>query len=98
MQQARATGEVVQHQAQQTVEDYPISTVLACFGIGIGVGVLLGSSLFSAPQPSTFSASNWFPSDRGNWFPSSNDQWFNANAASKWGKDLVSNAKSMVGY
>jgi hypothetical protein len=102
MGQVRAAGEVAQTQAEHAIKDYPISTVLAVFGIGIGLGVVIGSSMFPA-SASPMSSSNWWPApptNRGNWFPAmgqSND-WFNGAAASNWGDSLVKNAKSMCGY
>src|SRR5437870_13897245 len=71
MGRVRAAGDAVQSQAQHTVSDYPISTVLAVFGIGVGVGVVLGSSLFSSSSLWSSSSSSWLHSGHSsNWFPS----------------------------
>lgn len=107
----KAAGEAVQSQAQHVVSDYPISTVLAVFGIGLGVGVVLGSSLFSSSSSNwsssssswlpSGSSSNWFPSmssSSSSWLPSSNQSWFGNGHASNWGNDLMKSAKSMCGY
>lgn len=106
MDQVRGAGEAVQSQAQHVVSDYPISTVLAVFGIGLGVGVVLGSAMFSSSSRSSSdwfpsmssSGSSWFPSmssSNSSWFPSSsgNNSWFGSNGAS-----LMQGAKSMCGY
>lgn len=102
MGRVRQAGEAVQSQAQHAVSDYPISTVLAVFGIGVGVGVVLGSSMFS-PSSSWASSSHWFPAATGSstsWLPSgSSNSWFgNANQASSWGDGLMRSAKNMCGY
>jgi len=61
MGQMRHAAEAVPQQARQAVEEYPLSTVLAVFGLGMGVGVCLGMTLFSS-NSSSYSSSNWFPS------------------------------------
>ena len=109
MGRVRAAGDAVQSQAQHAVSDYPISTVLAVFGIGVGVGVVLGSTLFSSSSHSSSSwlpsgsSSHWFPamsSGSSSWLPSgSSNSWFgNSNNSSNWGDGLVKSAKSMCGY
>jgi len=107
MGQVRAAGEAVQSQAKEVIEEYPLSTVLAVFGLGLGVGVVLGSALFSQSSHSSNwfpsgSSSNWFPSmsSHGSWLPSgSSNSWFgNSSNAANWGDNLVKSAKSMCGY
>jgi hypothetical protein len=39
---------------RQIVEQHPMSTALMAFGIGIGVGVVLGSMLTTPDEPPTF--------------------------------------------
>jgi len=105
MGQMRAAGEAVQSQAQHAVTDYPLSTVLACFGLGVGVGVVLGSALFSSSSSSYSSSlpsgfSSWLPSgSQGNWLNTSNNgsNWFGSNPAN-WGDNLMQGAKNMCGY
>jgi len=112
MGQVRAAGEAVGSQAKEVIEEYPLSTVLAVFGIGLGVGVVLGSAMFCERESSSWSSSNWFPSgSSSNWFPSmssntsswlpsgSSNSWFGNNSnASNWGENLVKGTKSMCGY
>ena len=109
--QVRSAGGAVTSQAQHVVEEYPISTVLAVFGIGMGVGALLGASLFTSSSsnwcPSQSSSSSWLPSMSGSssWWPTSsqssswfpNQSWF-GNSGSSWGDAMSRNAKSMCGY
>jgi hypothetical protein len=110
MGRVRAAGGAVQSQAEHAVADYPISTVLAVFGIGLGVGVVLGSTMFSSSS-SCSTSSGWLPSGASNWIPAmssnssswlpsgSSNSWFgNANSASNWGEGLVKSAKNMCGY
>jgi hypothetical protein len=114
MGQIRGAGEAVQHQAQHVVSDYPLSTVLAVFGIGLGVGVVLGSAMFSSSS-SCASSSSWFPSSMGSgrsswfpqmassnssWFPSSSsgNSWFGGNSGQNWGESMMEGAKNMWGY
>jgi len=113
MGQIRGAGEAVQSQAQHVVSDYPISTVLAVFGVGLGVGVVLGSAMFSSSS-SCPSSSNWFPSmgssgsswfpsmssNSSSWFPSSsgNNSWFGGNSGSNWSDSMMQSAKNMCGY
>jgi hypothetical protein len=97
--QVRAAGEAVQSQAEHAITDYPITTVLAVFGIGLGVGVVLGSTMFASPS----SSSAWFPSassHSSSWMPAmgSNGSWFSGQAPSNWSDSLMRNAKSMCGY
>jgi len=104
MGQVRAAGEAVQSQAQHVIEDYPLSTVLAVFGIGLGVGVVVGSALFSSS--SSYSSSSWFPSassGQSSWFPSmghSNGSWFGGSSSvpANWSDNLMRSAKNMCGY
>jgi len=101
MGQMRGAGEAMQSQAQHVVAEYPISTVLAVFGVGLGVGCVLGSALFSSSS-SYQSSSNWLPSmstSGPSWFPShaSNHSWF-GNGPSNWSDNLVQGAKNMCGY
>jgi len=112
MGQVRAATEACQTQAQQAVTEYPLSTVLACFGIGVGVGVVLGSALFSSSSSSNYLSSSAYPSSFSNWLPSgssspsswfnsgnSGSNWFgNSSNASNWGDNLMQGAKSMCGY
>jgi len=106
MGQVKAAGEAVQSQAQHTIEDYPLSTVLAVFGVGLGVGVVLGSSLFCASSSSSSPESmfsGWWPSSSSSqsWFPAmssgSHGSWF-GNNPQNWTDSMVRNAKSMCGY
>jgi len=108
MGQVRAAGEAVGSQAKEVIEEYPLTTVLAVFGIGLGVGAVLGSAMFSQ-QSSSWSSSNWLPSgSSSNWFPAmshssswlpsgSNNSWF-GNSNANWGENLVKSAKNMCGY
>jgi len=112
MGQMRQAAEAVPQQARQVVDDYPLSTVLAVFGLGMGVGVCLGMSMFSSSSSSCSSAnwfpsmsssgSSWFPSmssQSSSWFPSSsNGSWFGGNGSSNWGENLVKSAKNACGY
>jgi len=88
MGRARAAGEAVRSQAQHVVADYPISTVLAVFGIGLGVGVVLGSALFQPQSSWSSSSSSWYPSgSSSNWLPSSSSSsWFPSmsSGSSSW--------------
>ena len=88
MGRVKAAGEAVQSQAEHVVSDYPISTVLAVFGIGLGVGVVLGSSLFSSSSNWTSSSSSWYPSgSSSSWLPSgSSSSWFPSmsSSSSSW--------------
>jgi hypothetical protein len=98
MKQVTAAGDAVRSQAQHSITDYPLSTVLAVFGVGVGIGVVLGTSLFQSPAPSRMSS--YWPS-LGAAFPSmsnSHEPWFDGKAASEWGNSLVKNAKQMCGY
>jgi hypothetical protein len=112
MGQMRHAAEAVPQQAKQVVDDYPLSTVLAVFGLGMGVGVCLGMTLFSSSPPS-YSSSNWFPSmssSGSSWFPSmssqssswlpssSNNSWFGGNGSSNWTDGLMKSAKNACGY
>jgi hypothetical protein len=66
-QRMQSAGEQIQSQAQHYVEDYPLTTVLTCFGIGLGVGVVLGSAIMSSmssePEPESYMsrARSWLP-------------------------------------
>jgi hypothetical protein len=107
MGQVKAAGEAVQSQAQHVIEDYPLSTVLAVFGIGLGVGCLLGAALI--PSSSSSHSSSWFPSSSSSswfpsmstgssWFPSSsNGSWF-SGSTSNWGDNLMRSARNMCGH
>ena len=107
MSQMRSTTQAMQSRAQNVVEEYPLSTVLAVFGLGLGVGVALGTSLFSSSSSSRY-ASNWLPSGSSSWLPSSAQaSWFGnnnnpsnwfGNNPSNWSDSLVQGAKSMCGY
>jgi len=114
MGQMRHAAEAVPQQARQVVDDYPLSTVLAVFGLGMGVGVCLGMTLFSS-NSSSYSSSNWFPSSMSShgsswfpamssqgssWFPSSaNSSWFGGNgSSSNWTDGLMKSAKNACGY
>lgn len=88
--QIRSAGGAVQSQTQHVVEEYPISTVLAVFGIGMGVGALLGASMFSSSSASS-SSSNWWPSQSSSsssWLPSmssdSSSWWPTSSQSSSW--------------
>jgi len=112
MGQMRSATEAAQSQAQQVVSEYPLSTVLGVFGLGVGVGVVLGSALFSSSSNSSYFSSSSFPSgfsgwlpsnmgSQGSWFNGSNSgsNWFgNGSNASNWGDNLMQGAKSMCGY
>jgi len=105
MGQVRSAGEAVQSQAQHAVEDYPLSSVLAVFGIGLGVGVCLGMTMLT----SSSNSSNWYPSGSSNWFPSMSGtgsawlpsgtqrSWFGNGGPSNWSDNLVQGAKNMCG-
>jgi hypothetical protein len=110
MGQMRHAAEAVPQQARQVVDDYPLSTVLAVFGLGVGVGACLGMAMFS--QNSSYSSSQWFPSmssSGSSWFPqmsssgsswlpsSSNSSWF-GNSSSNWTDGLMKSAKNACGY
>ena len=52
------TVEHYRRQFEQSVGEHPTSTLLAAFGVGIGLGVVLGSSLgraLFAPEPKSYS-------------------------------------------
>lgn len=87
MGRVQQAGGAVQEQAEHVVTDYPISTVLAVFGIGLGVGVVLGSTLFSSSSSSN-SYSSWYPSgSSSSWYPSSSSSsWFPSmsSGSSSW--------------
>jgi len=112
MGQMRQAAEAVPGQARQVVDDYPLSTVLAVFGLGMGVGVCLGMTLFSQSS-SSYSSSNWFPSmsaSGSSWFPAmsshgsswlpsgSNSSWFGNGSSSNWTDSLMKSAKGACGY
>lgn len=114
MGQVRQAAEAVPQQARQVVDDYPISTVLAVFGLGVGVGACLGMAMFSQSSSySSYSSSNWLPSmsssgsswfpqmssRNSSWFPSSsNSSWFGDNSSSSWADGLMKSAKNACGY
>jgi len=79
MGQMKSAVSAVPDHARHAVEEYPLSTVLAVFGVGIGVGVCVGMSMFSNQSSSSWSSSNWMPSSSSSWFPSMNahnSSWF----------------------
>jgi len=97
MEQVSSAGHAIQSQAQHYVEDYPLSTVLTVFGIGLGVGVVLGSSLMSSRSSSDWSSgsSSWLPSSSSSWLPSmsssssswmpsSSHSWMPSGSQSSW--------------
>src|SRR5688572_11625955 len=73
MGQMRHAVEAVPQQARQVVEEYPLSTVLAVFGLGLGVGACVGMALFSSSSSHSSHSSSWFPSmgssGSSSWFP-----------------------------
>ena len=112
MGQMRHAAEAVPQQARQVVDDYPLSTVLAVFGLGVGVGACLGMAMFSQSSSSyssshwlpsmSSSGSSWFPqmsSHNSSWFPSSsNSSWFGNGSSGNWGENLMKSAKNACGY
>jgi len=92
MGQMRHAVEGVPQQAKQVVEEYPLSTVLAVFGLGLGVGACVGMALFSSSQSSYSSSSQWFPSmsssGSSSWYPSSmsshGSSWLPSGSNSSW--------------
>jgi len=112
MGQMKHAVEGAPQQAKQVVEDYPLSTVLAVFGLGLGVGACLGMALFSSS--SSHASSSWFPSmssHGSSWFPAmsshgsswlpsgSNSSWFGGNgSSSNWTDSLMKSAKNACGY
>jgi len=105
--QVRAAGNAVNSQAQHSIEDYPISTVLAVFGVGIGVGVALGTLMFAQHEETVAEkAQRFLPEGSSNWWPTSAQaaqwpanasHWFNSQNPGKWGENLMRGAKSMCG-
>ncbi len=97
MDQCRVATEAAQEQVQHTITEYPITTVLAVFGVGLGLGIAIGTSMFSSSHSSS---SSWYPASHSHgWLPhmGSNQNWF-GNSNQNWSDSLVRNAKSMVGY
>ena len=88
----RAATEACQLQTQHAISEYPLSSVLALFGVGVGVGVVLGTALFAPSRPS-YLATNSFPNSFSGWLPNNV-----ANSASNWGDSLMQGAKNMCGY
>jgi len=109
MGQMRSAVAAVPDQAKHAVEEYPLSTVLAVFGVGIGVGVCVGMSMFSNHPSTSWSSSTWMPSSSSSWFPSmsshgssswlpsgSHNSWF-GNHSPNWSDSLMKGAKNMFG-
>ncbi len=99
MDQCSAATNAAQEQVQHTIAEYPITTVLAVFGVGLGLGVVIGNSLFGSSNSSSYSS--WYPTTNSQgWMPSmgNNQNWFGGNSNQNWSDSLVRNAKSMVGY
>jgi hypothetical protein len=91
MGQMRHAAEAVPQQARQVVEEYPLSTVLAVFGLGLGVGACVGMAMFS--PSSSYSSSSWFPSmsssGSSSWFPS-----MSSSGSSSWFPSMSSHGSS----
>jgi len=110
MEQVSSAGQAIQSQAQHYVEDYPLSTVLTVFGIGLGIGVVLGSSLMSSRSSSDWfsDSSSWMPSSSHSWMPSGSQSswfgsgqphssWFSSSQPHSWSDSLMRGAKHMFG-
>ena len=79
--------------ARQVVEEYPLSTVLAVFGLGLGVGACVGMAIFSSSS-SYSSSSNWLPSmssSGSSWFPS-----MSSSGSSSWFPSMSSHGSSWL--
>lgn len=84
-------------QMNELVGEHPVSTVLTVFGVGFGLGLVLGAILAHEPEPSGFerwkrtarrSADRW-GRDAGKWGRQT------SRTASRWSDDVSSTAETI---